>query len=244
MIGLEFNATSMLNLLYLHKNIPMKWMYLSVILIVLEQSVPAQDKAFQTDNNYLEAYLFINPLVGVNQQYYNRWAKGTVELENGVQISDVFIAYNQYIDELLWLREYDFQIGVVYKKLVKSFTITTITGSSTKFVKTKLKDWYKFDTSVVYLQELVSGKVSLYAQRKLVKISSTSNEFDQKDRYFLKIDENYFSFKPRRSELFRILKSDKSQLLSIIRENHLRVRKENDLIKAISLYNQWISNKN
>ena len=56
-------------------------------------------------------------------QYFSDWAKGDVYLENGDVVSDIFLRYDQYMDEVLWLRETDFKTGVLPRGDISGFVI-------------------------------------------------------------------------------------------------------------------------
>lgn len=186
----------------------------------------------------VSAKVYISPYLNKKELYYNSWGIGEIELVNGSIIKNKILRYNGFLDELVWLRDADKKTGLIEKQFVKSFKIYNRDLSSKDiFKKLKIKHWYSFDTSVVYMQVLTEGTISLYAFRKIILMSNLQ-EFVSKYEYYLYKDGNYFMFKPNRINLLQLMGTEKEKMKIILRTNHLKVRHENQLIKAIELYNK------
>jgi hypothetical protein len=195
------------------------------------------EREMNVDGN-LTAKIYISPSLNRKELYYGSWGIGEVELIDGTVVKDKILRYNGYLDELVWLRDADKKTGLVDKQLVKSFRIFNKEyGSIDFFKKFKIKHWYSLDTSVVYMHVLAEGKLSLYVSRKIIQMSN-SQEYVTKHEYYLYRDSNFIPFKPNRVYFLQILGSEKEKMKLILRVNHLKVRKENQLLRAIEIYNK------
>jgi hypothetical protein len=215
------------------------------------------DKENETisDGN-LTAKVYISPSLNKKELYYNSWGKGDVELVDGSIVENKILRYNGYLDELVWLRDDDNKVGLVDKHLVKSFKIYHNDNTTSDFFrKIKIKRWFSFDTSIVYLHVLAEGKLSLYVSRKIIQMTN-SMEFVPKYEYYLYKDSNFIVFKPNRFNLLENLNSEKGTVKCnkkdtgiyseketmklILRKNHLKVRNEDQLIKSIEIFNKYL----
>lgn len=179
------------------------------------------------------------PKVYINNelQYFNTWSKGEVILNDGAVVKNVYLRYDSYTDELLWLRDLDLQTAVVEKQYINGFKIYLEYNKSTAyFKKIFIENWYEFNGFPRYLQVLAEGKISLYVQRQ-VSLNNNTNELYQKYQYFLLKNGRFYSFKPARITLLNIMQEDKEKMKSVLRSHRLHVRKESDLIEAIIIYN-------
>jgi hypothetical protein len=206
-----------------------------------------------SDGN-LTAKVYISPYLNKKELYYNSWGIGDVELVDGSIVKNKILRYNGYLDELVWLRDDDKKAGLVDKQLVKSFKISHNDNTTTDFFrKIKIKRWFSFDTSIVYMHVLAEGKLSLYVSRKIIQMSN-SLDFIPKYEYYLYKDSNFIVFKPNRFNLLKnmnsekgtvncnkkdtVIYSEKETMKLILRKNHLKVRNENQLIKSIDIFNK------
>ncbi len=187
---------------------------------------------------YLSGNLFISELRSIRSQYFHKWAEGDIIMSDGYVVKDKLIRYNRYYDELIWLREKDFKTAIIDKETVSDFIIYDEEKNPyAHFKKIRIKNWYEFDSTDVYIQVLTEGDVSLYAFRRTILISNR-NEVYEKDEYYLFKENNYIKVEPRRFILLRTMPEYKSRLRQIIRKNRLKVRYESQLAKAIVLLNE------
>lgn len=200
----------------------------------------------------LKGKTFLNPFKGRSEQYFNDWTRGKVFLKDSTVIEKEYLTYNRYLDELLWLRSKDYQIMVVDKNMVSGFDLMPEDGENfARFARKKFSPWYTSDTTNVYFQVLEAGEPGLYVLRDINYIKN-ANELELKDRYYLYLDNTYHNFKPNSWNLYRLISGDKDkwfifQLFSdenirrmrkIIRSNHLSVKEEKDLVRAVRLYKE------
>jgi hypothetical protein len=184
------------------------------------------------------ARIFINQMIGNNNQYFNAWTSGDIYLNDGCIIKNELLRYNTYTGDLLWLRKADYQTGVVNKQVIMGFTLYDQNNLvNAKFKKIKTKNWYSGDSANIFFQVLAEGQISLYANRKSQSLKNT-NEIIEKDEYYLLKNGVLSKFTPNRYSLYRIMGEEKPNMRLVIRSEHLRVRKEPQLIRAIELYNK------
>jgi hypothetical protein len=84
---------------------------------------------------------------------------------------------------------------------------------------------------------LVEGKVSFFAHHRALNIDKNTRELVKKDYYFIKSGNQIKPFKLTRSSLYNSGLVDKEKMRDIVRKNHLRVRQEENMMKAIEIYN-------
>jgi hypothetical protein len=184
------------------------------------------------------AKTYINKMIGNNNQYFNNWMPGDIYLNNGCVIKNELLRFNTFTGDLLWLRKSDYQTGIVNKQVVAGFALYDQNNlHNVKFKKIRTKNWYSGDSANIFFQVLAEGKISLYANRKS-QILKNTNEIIEKDEYYLLRNGILSKFIPNRYILYRLMGEEKPNMRSAIRSEHLRVKKEPQLIRAIELYNK------
>jgi hypothetical protein len=184
------------------------------------------------------ARLFVNSLTNNNLQYLNNWAKGKLYLESGEVINNELLRLNRHLNEVLWLRKSDYKTGIIEKKFVQGFSIEIPDKNEIKnFRKLKIKNWYSFDSIEVFVELLAEGDLSLGIFRTS-RLNKNSNELTLKDIPYIIKDGKCYNIKATRGSLYSLPFIDKALMKSIIKSNHLKVRKEEGLKDAIDLYNK------
>jgi hypothetical protein len=172
-------------------------------------------------------------------QYFNDWAKGDVNLENGEVISNIFIRYDQYMDEVLWLRETDFRTGVLPRGDISGFIIYNERKEPlAEFMRRKIKQPYRADSSETFLQVLVKGKFELFAYRKVMQ---AANDFTLRDdtHYLVFSNGNSYYVGKGKRQLFKVPGMDEVKMKAILKSNKVRLDgTEYSLRRAIDLYNK------
>jgi hypothetical protein len=179
-----------------------------------------------------------NPITGYSGgQYFNNWSPGRIILASGEIIENMTLRYDMYMDEVLWQRTTDFQIGVVNKEIVKGFDFYGDgIQPEVSFVKRKLRST---DTKNVYLQILIEGNLSLYVFRNLVSAAGESRTVDNTKYYIFSFPVQYIQVRLNRKNLLNLPGVGKDTIQAIIRTNRLNpIRNEADFTKAVYYYNQ------
>jgi len=188
----------------------------------------------------LSGKIFISKLRSLKIQYFYKWAEGDIIMSDGYVIKDKLIRYNQFYDELIWLRKKDYKTAIVDKETVSEFIIYDKEKKPyAHFKKVRIKNWYEIDSTDVFFQILTEGNVSLYTFHRTILIPNT-NKLYEKNEYYLHKGNDYFKIAPSRFSLLKALPEYKSQLRQILRKNRLKVKHEPHLIKAIALLNKSI----
>ncbi len=217
------------------------------MIIIHWLKLPAQDYYCNCDINgsglvdiekKLSGRIFISNFINYDSQFFYKWSRGDVILCDGTVLNNKYIRYNLFLDELIWSRKTDYKAAIVDKQSVKGFIIYSNDSSHLlQFRKTSMKNWYEADSTDIFLQVLAEGPVSLYAFRKIELIE---NKIYNTDKYYLLLGNTYYNFKPSRRRLLKLFPENKFELRQILRKNNLLVRKEDQLIRAIELYNKTI----
>jgi hypothetical protein len=172
-------------------------------------------------------------------QYFSDWAKGDVYRENGDVITGIFLRYDKYMDEVLWLRETDFKAGVMARLDVRGFVLYNERMEPLgEFVRRKIKLSYKADSSETFLQVLVKGNLELFAFRKVIQ---SANDYTLRDdtRYLIfSGGKSYFTGASKRL-LLKVPGIDEVKLKSVLKTGRIKLDgSENSLIRVIDLYNK------
>lgn len=172
-------------------------------------------------------------------QYFNEWAKGDVFLENGDVIPLIFLRYDKFMDEVLWLRETDFKMGILPRGDINRFVIYTAQRDiMAEFMRRKIKLPYKSDSSEIFLHLLVKGDLELYAFRKVTQSANDYQLFDD-TRYVLFINgKSYFVWGGKR-QLLKVPGIDDAKLKAVLKTNNIILDgTEQSLVRTIDLYNR------
>ena len=176
------------------------------------------------------------------QNFYNPdWRYGTIVLENGKMIFNKLINYHLLSGQLIWMRSLDYKQIIVEKATVKEFIISpNDSNNKLLFRKLTFQPWYMPNSIVEYLQVLAQGYVNLYAYRKAT-VDKNSNEVIPATEYYIQINNGQIKrLKRGRWALYSAVGVNKKIMKKIVRENKLRIRNEEKLIKAVNLFNREI----
>jgi hypothetical protein len=226
----------------------MKSFYLFILFFLSSYNVYSQqsDCVCSADEDYgirlqtgLKGFEYHNPLEGYEgQQYFNTWAPGEVTLNNGDVIKSIYLRYDKYLDELLWLRKSDLKPGLLLKDDITGFRLFDDKNNlSALFIKRKIiLPWV--DTTGSFLQILVKGEVTLYAYRNVNIISTIDNKLNVNTKYLISVAGSDFLLTLKRKYLLDIPVIQRTAMKSILRTNRITINNnEPELIRAISLYN-------
>ncbi|MDA3890465.1 MAG: hypothetical protein PF517_02245 [Salinivirgaceae bacterium] len=216
----------------------------AIILITASSIVSAQDrfsdaftKALVSNKSVpVTATLFINEHPSKKEQFTSNWEKGSIVFTNGTTATNCNLRYNCWKDELIWLRNSDFKTGTVIKTTVQEFSI-----NKQRFIK--YDDNQSLIKTSLYLEALAIGKVSLYCHRKVTFLKS-SDTFSDNHQYYLKVNGKMIKINLRKSRVMpQFSESQQKAIKLILRENHLKLKDEYELAKALDIYNVQIKSK-
>ena len=203
------------------------------------------DCACPNDDDYeirlqesLMGFAYRNPVEGyTGRQYFNNWALGEVRMINGDMIRNIFLQYDTYMDELLWLRQSDLKTGIINKGDVAGFRLSNnINEPSMTFIKKNITLPF-IGSKDAYLQVLVKGDPALYAYRNATTTTTDYRLIDN-GKYLISVAGNDYFVRLRRNSLLDIPVIPGTEMKAILRSNRIAIRNnEHELIRAISLYN-------
>ncbi len=172
-------------------------------------------------------------------QYSGDWARGDVYRENGDVIPGIFLRYDMYMDEVLWLRETDFKTGVLPRGDIRGFVIFNEQKEpKAEFLRRKIKLPYKSDSSEIFLQVLVKGNLELFAYRKVMQSASGYTLLDDTRYLVFSKGHSYYTGAAKR-QLLKIPGIDEVKLKSVLKANKVTLDgTENSLVRVIDLYNK------
>jgi hypothetical protein len=208
-----------------------------------------QNNITDCSNLGIDSTIFEQNLVGefavrlesnkANTFYNSDWRLSTVILENNKNVANKYLNYNQLSGQFYWIRLPDYKQIILKKETIKEIDIFPKENDKKEvFRKIKFQPWYSFTFTTEYLQVLSEGKINLYAFRR-AETNVSSNEIVPFSEYYIQINNNYLKHLKRgRWALYASVGADKILMKKVVRSNHLKIRDETDLIKAIDLFNQ------
>jgi hypothetical protein len=176
--------------------------------------------------------------------FYNPdWRYGTIVFEDGKKVYHKLINFHYMTGDLFWMRQKDYKQIIVSKTTVKEFIIySNDTSNRVLFRKTNFQPWYKPNPISEYLQVLSQGYMTLYAYRKAT-VDKNTNQIIPATEYYVQFNNGELQHLKRgRWPLYRLTAENKMIMKKIVRSNHYRIRKEENLIKSIILFNKEIKN--
>jgi len=205
------------------------------------------DAVYQPDENYISflrkglmGLEYKDPLKGfTGNRYFGTWSTGEVFLQNGDIINKILLCYEQYSDELLWIRGKDQKNCIINKDQVKAFNLVDESNNlKAYFVKKRIKLQFDADSTERYLQVLESGRFTLYAFRSVVKAAVEFVLVDN-TKYLIYNNGQYTSVNLNRRGLMHIPNIDKDRMKLVIKSNYIKVKgNEPEFVRALKLYNQ------
>jgi hypothetical protein len=221
----------------------MKKIFLFIFSILPLTAVLAQSYSPEASNSTLKIglngpeYQSRAKRYDVNQ-YFASWTKGTLFLRNDEVITDIFLRYDQFTDELLWLRETDFKTGVVCHDDVTAFELYDDSHQlMARFVNKRIKLGYKPDSTDVFLQHMVSGPLELYVYRK---VKEAGNYALLNDTYYLLFagKKSYFTgLSSRQVEKVPVI--DQAKMKTLLKSREVRLDgTETALVNFMQAYNK------
>jgi hypothetical protein len=220
-----------------------------LLIFFLPSRVVGQNEGHITTYPVADSSIYEESLAGVffiptefykGQKFFNNdWRLGTVILENGNEIFNKYLNYNIISSQLFWIRNFDYKQIILIKEKIKGFVISPGDSiSKQEFIKMRFKPWYRIDTITDYLQVLCKGYINLYAFRRAT-VNKNSNEISPVTDYYVQVNKAPIkSLTKGRRALYSVAGENKDLMKKIVRGNHLKVRKEYYLIKAIKIFNQ------
>ena len=226
----------------------MKNIFIGLITLCAIQNVFAQTDhlKYEPDEPYMMnmrkgmmGIEYIDPFVGYKgDQYFNNWTYGEIFLTNGERITGLYLRYEGYLDQLLYLRE-DHIPCILCKACIKGFNLFDDSDNiaASFIIKKGIRLPFENDSANCFFQTLVEGEYSFYAFRKVIKLLDVFKWADD-TKYYIFNNDQYERIKLRAHDLLKVSFIDKMRMKSIIKSNKIRLRNnEQEFIRAISIYN-------
>jgi hypothetical protein len=226
----------------------MRYLVLLMFVVFLPENIHAQqvdcncssDEEFQlTLLNGLIGIEYNNPVAGYEgEQFLQDWAYGEIKLRTGEVIKNVILRYDRFMDQLLWLRMKDYRKGILNKKEISEFRLYRQDPyPEALFVKKRIRLPY-LDSTDIFVQELVRGKIELFAYRNVKKEPVHSRLFDD-TRHIISTPRHDYLIRLRRKNLLDMPFIIEAEMKKILRHNHITIRdNEQGLAMALMFYNQ------
>ena len=195
-----------------------------------------------------EAYLAKSGLVGT--QFFNdEWIESDLFLKNGETVFNKLLRYNGFIDEVIWLTPENFKQVKLDKFAIDKFVLKNYRGKKVCFKQINTKQAFVGDSTDIFAEVAIEGKLSLYIFRKIGITGSINQEnkggsytyelIEPSPKYYLKQSNNRFIALSRlnRRAFLKLFPEQKSAIRKMLRQNHQSLATEFDLLKIVNLLN-------
>lgn len=181
------------------------------------------------------------------EQFFNReWVESAVILSTGDRIDGVKIKYNGFLDEVIWQNTSNFKKFKLDKSYICEFWLKDEMDSTIHFQRLNITDSTVKNPSGIFVEVAVEGTLSLYIQHK---VSHLVDElvaykyfiiYEKTPLYYIKLPSNlYFRMSDlNRKDFLNLFPKQKKTLSKMFRANHLNLKTEKGLIRAIDLMNK------
>jgi hypothetical protein len=169
---------------------------------------------------------------------FTDWKKGQVKLKDGAKYQDLDLMYDLVKDELSF-KSKDGQ-PMLFKQSVVQFQFNDMEQPYVSGI-----DGGKFFTNRNYLQQMSTGKITVY--KKTVKNIIEKNEYNTvaKTQVFLENIQYFYTlnngplgvFKKDKKMLLELLADKPSEVQTFITKNNIKLKEDKDLISVLAYYN-------
>jgi hypothetical protein len=204
--------------------------------------IPAIDTLFEQKLAGQKIHLYPVNIIG---SYFlnDEWGSGDIHLITGNWVKNKQLKYNSFTDELIWLRPLDYSMILLEKEQILEFNIK-VTGNQ-KSMQFKKMDLNRTDSTKKFYQVLYEGRYDLYCNRRVINVEDATRKVDYAT-YSIPILKKapVYIILSRSGELMTLekinnralLKSyphDKDILKNLLRDKHLHLKTEEDLITVV-----------
>jgi hypothetical protein len=197
----------------------------------------------------LSGEVYSSPVLYAGDPYYlSSWTSGRVLLTTGQEVINVMLRYNGYHDDLYWLTPETYQQVRLDKNLIVSFLLMHPESNRwMKFQKIETRNSITGAPGSFFAEVLADERISLYAYRKIRETGETTSAFiggrliarqviGPDYVYYLQIPgSDLVSIQTNRRSLLRVFPEKRKEIRRELRKNHIRIRGERQLIKAVEL---------
>jgi len=169
---------------------------------------------------------------------FTDWKKAQVKLKDGTQYKDLDLMYDLVKDELSF-KSKDGQ-PMLFKQSVVQFQFNDMEQPYVSGI-----DGGKFFTDRNYLQQMSTGKITVY--KRTVKNIIEKNEYNsvaktqvflENSQYFYQLNNGLLGvFKKDKKMLLELLADKQSEVQTFLTKNNIKLKEDKDLISVLSYYN-------
>jgi len=235
-------------------------LYLAVLLICTsvnaQTNVPVKAPEVKTTfSPKLTGETYIEKKGYKGEQFFNKdWLESDILLTTGEEIHGENLKYNGLLDELIWVNTSSYQQFKLDKSFISDFWLKNETGSTNHFKRINVNEQKDVHSSDIFAEVGVEGKVSLFIQRRIIIVGEEniyrngtlylSESIGEKPLYYIKTPSNHYLIlsRIRKKAFLNLFPEQKKDIAKIMKENHLNLKTESDLIQLIIMLNKNVFN--
>ena len=231
-------------------------LYLAVLLICTsvnaQTNVPVKAPEVKTTfSPKLTGETYIEKKGYKGEQFFNKdWLESDILLSTGEEIHGEKVKYNGLLDELIWVNTSSYQQFKLDKSFINDFWLKNGTGTPNHFKRINVNEQKDTRSSDIFAEVGVEGKVSLFIQRRIKVVDEEniyqngtlylSESIGAKPLYYIKTPSNHYLIlsRIRKNAFLNLFPEQKKDIAKIMKENHLNLKTESDLVKLIEVLNK------
>jgi hypothetical protein len=204
--------------------------------------IPAIDTLFE--QKLAGQKIHIYPVNVIGSYFLNdEWKRGDIHLITGNWVKNKQLKYNSLRDELIWLRPMDYSMILLEKEQILEFYINM--NGIKECLHFKKLDLIRTDSTKKFYQVLYEGRYGLYCYRRVINVEDAAMKVDY-TTYSIPILKKapvyiilYNSCelitleKINNRALLKRFPQDKNILKNLLRDKHLHLKTEEDLITVV-----------
>ena len=187
------------------------------------------------------------------EQFFNKdWQESDILLSTGEEIHGEKLKYNGLLDEIIWVNTSSYRQFKVDKSIISDFWLKNGTGNTSHFKRINISDQKNIHISDIFAEVGVEGKVSLFIQRRIIIVGEENvylngvlyvrESIGPKPLYYIKTPSNHYLIlsRIRKNAFLNLFPEHKKEIAKKIKENHLNLKTESDLVQLIEMLNKEV----
>ncbi|WP_299817761.1 hypothetical protein [uncultured Pontibacter sp.] len=212
--------------------------------LVLSPDLIAQNIGISIDRDDMRVSSYKSPGLKGSPYLYENWAKGTVQLTNGIVYEGMDLLYDQIRDELIFT--VDGNQRQIFMQPVQSFTISNPENRRVVDQKTFTKGFTAVDgaTPNAFYEVLAAGNTQLLKRTTKAIVEERSEtsilkvkQIKESIKYYVARDGQLTRITPSKKSVLTALSNKKTELEGFIKQHNLNLKEEADLAELVDFYN-------
>jgi len=178
------------------------------------------------------------------------WMESEILLATGQIVHKKDIKYNGLLDQVVWLNPVNSNQVILDKLSLNEFWYVNMKREHVHFRRIDIVESATGHHSQVFAEAAVEGKISIYIQRRIMKVEAENiieddktysiDVLEPKPLYYIKLLSGTYFVAGRitRNSFLKLFPDQRKAISKLLSKNHLNFRSESAVIKTIELLNR------